>query len=160
MHNSAAGCCVHKDHTQYLVDALNKRYAGIDQTPVYWVDYIWDAKDIKIDDILELAGLDIFGQGMPETKVAIENIKLDESNVILMSRDRNPTIKIKCGALDLIKFKSSEEEFADFISGNKTLTCVGKPAINNWQGEISGQVLIDDFVLKKAEEEELSWEDF
>lgn len=159
-HSGAFGTEVKASKVQKLIEALNKRYAGIDQTPVYWVDYVWDSITIDPKTILDIGSMNIFGQGVQESKVAVEKIPLSESNVILMSRDKNPTLKIKCGDVDIIKFHSSEKEFNDFISRNKTLTVVGKPSVNEWQGNISAQILADDFILEDVEEHELSWEDF
>lgn len=68
---------------------------------------------------------------------------------MLMSRDKNPTLKfVLPNGMSLIKFKSSEEEYEKFTSAEcYTLNVVGKCAINVWNGNISAQLLIDDYEI-------------
>jgi len=50
----------------------------------------------------------IWGQGLPEPKIAIENINIRNDNLTLMSPNDKPTLKITLpGDLALIKFRSS-----------------------------------------------------
>lgn len=62
-------------------------------------------------DILEIANLNhLWGTGIEEPYIAIENIKITD-NIILMSPDKNPTMKILLpNGITAIKFKSSAEE--------------------------------------------------
>ena len=48
-----------------------------------------------------------------------------------------------------MKFKSSEEEYEQFIQPNTYLTLVGKCSVNIWNGSVSPQIIIDDFELKQ-----------
>mgnify|MGYP003305776991 CR=1 FL=1 len=74
--------------------------------------------------------------------VAIENVKVTKDNIILMSPDRNPTLKIKLpNGVELIKFKSSEEEFKSLKpkdTGAITLTIVGTCDSNFYNGTTTG----------------------
>jgi hypothetical protein len=49
---------------------------------------------------------------LQEPYIAIQNIKVHHDNLVLMSPDKKPTLKIILpNGLTLIKFKSSQEEF-------------------------------------------------
>ena len=88
---------------------------------------------------------------MKEPLIAIENIKISEDNVQLMSKDKNPTLKITLpSGLSLIKFKSSVEEYQNLIS-NKTsiITAVGKCEENVWNFTSSPQIIIEDYEITK-----------
>ena len=69
--------------------------------------------------------------------------------ITLMSRDKNPTLKIQIGDLAVIKFKSSEEEYEDFCGENKVFTAVCKCNVNEWNGNISPQLIVEDFELRE-----------
>ena len=69
--------------------------------------------------------------------------------ITLMSPDKHPTLKIKLDDVDIIKFKSSQEEYEEFCGDNKILTLVGKCKKNEWNGNVSPQILIEDFELRE-----------
>ena len=52
-----------------------------------------------------------------------------------------------------MKFKSSREEFEEWTSDEKKLTIVGTCSKNSWMGNVTPQILIDDFELEDYEEE-------
>lgn len=147
-HANAAGISIPEEKISDLISKLNSLYKDIDQTPIYWVDYIWDSRNIDSDKILEIADLNVYGQEIPESMVAIKEIPIDENNVVLMSKDKHPTLKITCGDVSIIKFGSSEEEYNKFICGNSVLSVVGKCQKNEWMGKVSPQVIVEDFDIE------------
>lgn len=151
-HENACGIALKEEDIPAFIEAVNEQYEGIDLTPCYWVDYIWDASrnEIDGDTILEIANMDeIWGQDMPESLVAITNIELSENNVVLLSPDKHPTIKISCNDVELIKFGSSEEEYEKLISGEEgnCIRIVGTPAKNEWMGNVTPQIKIQEYEL-------------
>ena len=93
---------------------------------------------------------DYWGQEIPEAIVAIEDIPLDSQEIQLMSPDKKPTIKVILNnGVNLIKFNSSQEEFEEWSKPNKILTIIGTPNINEWNGFITPQILIDDYELRE-----------
>jgi single-stranded DNA-specific DHH superfamily exonuclease len=128
---------------------MNEIYKDVSTEPIYWVDYIWSTNEIDESIILGLADLNIYGQGIQESLIGLKDISLSPNNVTLMSRDKNPTLKIQVGSLALIKFKSSEEEYEKFTQPNMILTCVIKPQKNEWNGTISPQGIIEEFELRE-----------
>lgn len=121
-----------------------------DFSPCYRVDYIFQGKDFKGSDILKIAELkSIWGQGVEEALVAIEDLHVSAKNVTLMSKDKNPTLKITLdNGTSLIKFGSSEEEYAklaDSSLGCVNINVVGKCDRNEWNGRVSPQIHVEDY---------------
>lgn len=70
-----------------------------------------------------------WGQGLPEPYIAIRDIPL--TSVQLLSADKNPTLKIHLSnGVDIMKFKSSQEEYEHFTKPNMCLTAVCRCARN------------------------------
>ena len=110
-----------------------------------------DANNFNGNDIIKIAELkSVWGQGVEEPLVAIENIKVYGGNVVLMSQDRNPTLKITLpNGTSLIKFKSSNEEYEKLCSklGCVTINVVGRCERNIWNGIVSPQISIKDYEI-------------
>lgn len=69
--------------------------------------------------------------------------------ITLMSPDKHPTLKIQLEDISIIKFKSSQEEYEEFCAENTVLTAICKCNINEWQGNVSPQLIIEDFELRE-----------
>lgn len=148
-HASAFGCSVSEADLQQFIEQINSYCKNIPQDSIYWVDYIWSLNQIDKGIILQIADLkDLWGQEIPESYIALERIPLSSTNVQLLSRDKNPTLKIclPCG-VDVMKFKSSEEEYEKFISPNMLLSLVGTCNKNEWNGNVTPQIIVEDFEL-------------
>ena len=92
----------------------------------------------------------MWGQGVEEPYIAIENIKITPDNIKLMSEDKNPTLKIELpSGASLIKFKSNKEEFEMLKpeEGYKSINIVGRCEINIWNGKIYPQIIIKDYEI-------------
>ena len=149
-HQGAAGLGIALSHVGSFLEKFNNQYKDIDQTPVYWVDYIWNSRTIDGNKILDIAELNIYGQEIPESLVAIEDVALNPSMITLMGLEKgHPTIKIQIGDVSLIKFKASEELYEKMCGENMVLTCVCKPNKNEWNGNVSPQLIIEDFDLRE-----------
>lgn len=105
-------------------------------------------------DVLGIANLNHFwGTGIEEPYIAIENIKITD-NVILMSPDKSPTMKILLpNGITAIKFKSSVEE-VERLKGKDGFTnqinVIGRCAANIWNGNTTAQILIEDYEIVKT----------
>lgn len=154
-HGSAFGLSLPLENFYEFLDKTNEQYKGVDFKPVYLVDYVWNCDRVNPKYVLDIAELNIYGQDIPESKVVVKDIALDNVNVQLLGEAKgHPTIKISLpSGVDIMKFKSSREEFEEWTSGEKKLTIVGKCSKNEWMGNITPQILIDDFELEDYEEE-------
>ena len=149
-HANAAGLGIANSHIDKFIEKFNKQYENIDQTPVYWVDYIWNVNTCDPNKILDIGKCNLYGQEVPESKVCIKNIYLPSCKIDLMGLAKgNPTLKITLpNGVSIIKFKSSEEEYKEFCEEDKVLTIIAKCQVNEWQGNISPQLIVDEFELR------------
>lgn len=149
-HASAAGLSISADNIDNFLKVFNAEYANVEQVPTYHVDYIWNKNSIDAEKILEIGGFTIYGQEIPESQIVIEDICLDPSMVTLMGVDKgHPTLKIHIGNVDVIKFKSNEEEYEKFCQEDMVLTAVCKCQVNEWNGNVSPQLIIEDYELRE-----------
>lgn len=149
-HSSAAGLGIESNKIDSFIEAFNQEYKDVDQIACYHVDYIWNKNTIDAEKILDIGYFTIYGQGIPESKVVIEDICLDSSMITLMGVDKNrPTLKIRIGNVDVIKFKSSHEEYEQFCKEDMVLTAICKCQVNEYLGNVSPQLIIEDFELRE-----------
>lgn len=149
-HQGAFGIGIAESRIEDFINHTNEVYKDIDFTPVYWVDFVWEPRDLRPDIILEIAQLDIWGQEMPQAQIVVKNIPLSENNVQILGLAKGkPTIKVECNGIEFMLFQASEELYEQFIQPNQTLTIVGTCSVNEWNGVIKSQILIDDYQLKQ-----------
>ena len=150
-HANALGVGITDDNFIKFIDYSNQELAEFDFTPCYKVDFIFNGGDFRGKDIVEIAELkSLWGQGVDEPFVAIEHINVYAGNVVLMSPDKSPTLKITLpNGTSLIKFKSSQEEYEKLHSevGCITINIVGKCERNIWNGMITPQIIIEDYEI-------------
>ena len=85
---------------------------------------------------------------MPEPYIAIKDIPL--TSVQLLSPDKHPTLKIHLSnGVDIMKFKSSQEEFEQFTRPNMYLTAVCRCSRNEWNGNVTAQLIVEDFYINE-----------
>lgn len=116
------------------------------------VDFIWKWTDKYDDAIRELgqAGEDIWGQGVSEPYVVIENIPVSRDNIKIMGKG---TVRIDIPGHDTNCIKFGGEAVYELITArlgdsNDTtidVTICGQCAINEWNGNITPQIRISDF---------------
>lgn len=150
-HANALGVGITNNDFATFIDYSNRELAGFDFTPCYKVDFIFSGSDFRGKDIVEIAELkSLWGQGVDEPLVAIEHINVSAGNIVLMSPDKSPTLKITLpNGTSLIKFKSSQEEYEKLRSetGCITINVVGKCERNVWNGSVTPQIIIEDYEI-------------
>ena len=150
-HANALGVGITDEAFKSFIEYSNRELAEFDFTPCYKVDFIFSGADFRGKDIVEIAELkSLWGQGVDEPFVAIEHINVYAGNVVLMSPDKSPTLKITLSnGTSLIKFKSSQEEYEKLHSetGCITINVVGKCERNVWNGTVTPQIIIEDYEI-------------
>lgn len=151
-HDNALGTGILNNNLNTFIQTSNKLLADFDFSPCYKVDFIYNGANEDFSQaIIDIARYkSIWGQEIGEPMVAIKNLKVTKDNLILMSRDKNPTLKITLdNGVSLIKFKSSEEEYENLYSdlGCVIIDIVGKCDINEWRGNITPQIKIEDYSI-------------
>lgn len=150
-HANAFGISIAESNIDSFIEQTNTLYADIPHEPVYWVDFIWLKNQVDPGIILDIAKhKDLWGQNIPEPYICLKDIPLNAGNVQLLAADRNPTIKIHldCG-VDIMKFKSSQEEYESLIEPNTYITLVGRTNINEWNGRVTAQIMCEDYELEQ-----------
>lgn len=152
---NAFGLSVLNNDIESFKDSLNELLKDYTFEKFYKVDYIFPAKAIQKDILLEIAGLKSYwGQGVPESLVAIEGLKVRSETLKLMSPDKRPTLKFIGDGLDFIKFKSSEEEYNKLLNligeGYVVVDLVGSCNRNEWNGEVKPQIIIKEYEIKEV----------
>lgn len=154
-HSSAFGIDIPEDSLDEFLAATNVAYEGIVFKPVYYVDYSWNQDTADYEKILHIGKFDFYGQNVQESKVYVSDIKLSLNSVTLMSPDKHPTLKVTLpSGISIIKFKSSKEEFDEWVSSGKVLNIIAKCQVNEWMGRISPQLIVEDFELVESKDDE------
>lgn len=113
-HPSAFGVSVPDNLFPQFQDWIEDQVKDIEFSPNYKVDFIFHATDSEmVKAIFELGDCrHLWAQCVDEPLIAIENVCVTKNMITLLSRDKNPTIKIQLpNGVSCIKFKSSEAEY-------------------------------------------------
>lgn len=148
-HSNAHGFSIAEKNIDAFVIAMNELYKNVPQEPVYWVDYIWSMNEADPNKLLELAEMASFwGQDIPASQVAIENIDLSQCQVRLCGSKNNTLRMVLPNNLVLVKFSVEEDNFNKLLESNTYMTCIVTPSRNEWEGKVSGEGFIDDYFLE------------
>ena len=122
----------------------------MDFSPVYRVDYIFN-ENCDTKDFLQINDLKCYyGTGFEEPYIAITDVHVGTHNLQLMSKDKNPTLKITLpNGAEVMKFKSSQEEY-DALLGT-VIDVVGKCSTNTWMGRTTPQILVEEYNIKRMD---------
>ena len=151
-HASAFGISILDENLEAFKEYVDNELNGFDFSNSYRVDFIWPANEVEKykTDIMDIGKLSsIWGQGLSEPKIAIENIKIHQDNIVLMSPDKKPTLKIILPSnISLIKFGSSQEEYDELCSAACVIiNIVGTCNLNEWNGNFNPQIIIKDYEI-------------
>jgi len=154
-HAAAFGLGIKDENLADFITITNEMLAHDSGEATYYVDYEYIAHEVNGYDILEISRLNhLWGQDMPEALVAIRDLKITGNMLTLMSPDKNPTLKITLtNGISILKFKSSQEEYDKLYSENGyiEIDLVGTCNMNEWNGNISPQVFIKDYVITDSD---------
>lgn len=157
-HKNAAGLVVSLGQLDKLNAAMNEIYKDIDQTPTYHVDYIWDGC-INVDKnaVYEIADLNIYGQNIPTSEVALEDIDLSQCSISLLGKTKKNTISIALpNGVECMFFRvdsafnmDPQDLFDEMRQDNMVLTVVGTCKKNEFNGNIKPQIIVEDYELRE-----------
>ena len=151
-HGSAFGFGILDSNVDKFLNHVDELLADFDFSPCYRVDKIYHSANFNTADILKIGKLkSIWGQGLEEPLIALEQIDLKKCQFNLMSPDKSPTLKITLpNGLSLIKFRSSEEEYDKIVNSDfncVNMNIVGACDVNVWGGKITPQIRIEDYEI-------------
>lgn len=147
-HQGAFGLGIKEEDIETFIQKTDEALKDISDEPIYFVDYIYDNINVTYENILEIGQLDnLWGKNMDESLVAIKNLQITKDMVTIYEKSTN-TLKITLpNKITLMKFKISEEEYDTFIDikGYITINVVGTCMINEWCGNTTPQIKIEDW---------------
>ena len=149
-HQNAFGIGIKKENLNDFISFLDEALLDLPNEPIYRVDFLFNRTEINPNDILEIGRYeDIWGQELDEPLIGIINLNIDKSMVSLLSKDKNPTLKITLkNGITIMKFKQSEEEYKKFTEeGYKTINIVGTAQVNVWRDQVTPQILLKDYEI-------------
>ena len=150
-HENAFGMCLAEDQIERFLTETDAALANISAEPIYYVDYIYNGADVQASDILTIANLgNLWGKDFDEALVAVENLKISK-DMITVYRKTGNTLKISLpNKISLMKFNATDEEcfkLENFEGAYLSLNIVGKCNQNEWMGNISPQIFIEDYEI-------------
>ena len=143
--------CLAEDQIERFLTETDAALANISAEPIYYVDYIYNGADVQASDILTIANLgNLWGKDFDEALVAVENLKISK-DMITVYRKTGNTLKISLpNKISLMKFNATDEEcfkLENFEGAYLSLNIVGKCNQNEWMGNISPQIFIEDYEI-------------
>ena len=156
-HESAFGFGILIENIDKFHEYMNEQLKNITFTPSYKVDFIYNNNEINSKDIIEIAQMkEIWGQDVPEPYLVIKNVAITKDNLVLMGLNKNkPTLKITLpNGIDVIKFKSSEEEYDNLYStsGCVIIDMIVRAELNEYMDIIKPQLIVAEYQIVKRQE--------
>lgn len=147
-HANAAGCCIHDEKLSDFHKYANEALKDVDfGTNSYGVNFIRQGNSADLRQlILAIGGYEeIWGQGNQTPLICIENIPVSKDNIRVMGSAMD-TLKIEYNGIAYMKFKAKDliNELQSIESVMK-MNIIGKANINEWGGNITPQIFIEDF---------------
>lgn len=152
-HASAFGVCIREENLQDFINKANELLKDFDTTPCYFVDLEVTADQLNDNEVFAIgSNSDIWGQGLEEPLIAITNIRLTADDIHYMGEKKN-TLKLTFPGrrTSMLKFniKEEEKEILDPGGGAITITAIGKCSLNHYMGNVTPQVILEDFDIVK-----------
>ena len=114
----------------------------------YYVDYIYEGNEVSDDDILTIADMeDLWGQNVSEPLLCIEHLKVS-ADMVTVYQKRDNTLKISLpNGISLMKFRATDDECYKLQNtpGYYEMNVVGRANKNEWMGNVTAQIFIEDY---------------
>ena len=155
-HEGAFGLGILKDNIPAFIEKTDAALKDITDEAIYYVDAIWQANSDHSNEILDIANMNhLWGQGIDEPLIAIENLKIN-SDMVNVYTKRGITIKITTSTgIALLLFNAKEEDrekLKDNNTGYISLNIVGRCNKNEWMGKIYPQIFIENYEIIDSNE--------
>ena len=150
-HANAFGAFLRPDEVEKLRKSANEELNPLAFETVYEVDYIFKDKfDIDYEMLYQMASYsELWGNSIPQPKFSF-TINYSKTDILIMGKDHS-SVKIKCGDIDFVAFKDAALAERLTKISNGTAHIVGRSQINEWNGNMSVQIMIDDIYVEPRE---------
>lgn len=151
-HPNACGVTIKKDNISKFYEYLSQQ--NFDNTLNYTVDAVFDEKSLTAEVIQSIFALsDVWGTNIEEPLFLLKlKCPIDEGFTVL-GNEKN-TIKLTFHNIEIIKFRSSENEYNEIKNLGKMVefTIVGKFSVNEYNGKKTPQVIVENWMYKPCDE--------
>lgn len=147
-------------------DTLNSILKDVVYDSVYWCDYIVESDDVNVGLIMDLSNTEnLVGHGIDAPMIAVENIQLNKNDISIFGKNTD-TISFNINDVRFIMFRcESGNGLYEFVQDawsdddSITISVVGKPCINDYDGTRTPQIIIEDVNVLENNivEEEIEW---
>lgn len=142
------GAEVNGDLMIQFIDYTDEVLKDMNSEPMYYVDYIFNEKDVDANAIIEIAEMgDIWSSSVDEPLIAVKGIKISKG---MLNFYKETTIKISLtNDVALMIFNTNREEYEKLYSedGFIEINAVCKCNKNEWNGRVSAQLFIEDYEI-------------
>lgn len=150
-HQGAFGLGIPANEIDTFLEKTDESLANMPNEPIYYVDYIWDYKDIDGQAILDIGEMDKYwGKDVDEAIVAVKGIRITKDMLHMMASN---TMKISLpNNINIIKFRTPDEEYDKLYSedGYVEIDAICKCNINEWNGNKYPQLFLEDYNIEGA----------
>ncbi|WP_444685076.1 single-stranded-DNA-specific exonuclease RecJ [Alkalicoccus luteus] len=131
-----------------LIQIADETLTAEDYLKKIHVDLEVSVDEISVKTIQDLAAMAPFGMGNPAPKILIRRALVEQAKVIGSTKDHlklTLTNSDHSSSLDVIAFRMGAAEKS--ISPLAALSAVGKLSINEWNGRVKPQMIVEDIKI-------------
>ena len=150
-HASAFGISIKEDLFDSFMQVTDALLINFNFEPCYFVDIEVTEDELTDNEVFAIgSNADLWGQGLDEPLIAITNVRITKDNIQYLGQNKD-TLKFNFPGrkTNMLKFKVTEEdkELLDSEEGALILTIIGKCSLNHYMGNVTPQVLMEDFEI-------------
>ena len=153
-HGNAAGLAILPENVSKARNMFSELLKDVDFDEPTKCDFILDINELDISFIKDIDNIQwLFGYGLKEPKVVIENIWINKDDIALYGKNMD-TLSFEIDGIKFIKFKCADGDFLyDYVnSWEETEDCIGINAVvecslNSYNGIIAPQCTIIDYEI-------------
>ena len=151
-HPNACGVTIKKDNISKFYEYLSQQ--NFDNTLNYTVDAVFDEKSLTAEVIQSIFALsDVWGTNIEEPLFLLKLKCPIDGGFTVLGNEKN-TIKLTFHNIEIIKFRSSENEYNEIKNLGKMVefTIVGEFSVNEYNGKKTPQVIVENWMYKPCDE--------
>ena len=153
-HANAFGCSIPDRSLRAFHEYANEKLKDIDLgEEIYDVNFQRKATDSDLSELIkEICKYNnIWGQQNNEPLISVTSIKINPAEARIMGK-LSDTVKIEKNGIAYMWFKASDfiEELKSFGQEDVTIEVVGRANLNTWMGNVTPQIFVTAYNIKKA----------
>lgn len=148
-HANAAGCCINDAQLRAFHEYANEALANINfNEGVYDINFARTIYDKDLSALIFDLGShpEVWGQGNSEPLIYVSDLYLNKSDIQVIGAKQD-TVKIEKNGIAFMKFRALDMIDELNRCNQIKLNVVGKANLNNWGGQITPQLFIENYEL-------------